>query len=153
MTDRRARTDGAKGMQEIVSQANKTVPVPECCKLFDNATPFWELLTKSKATRAWTQADLAMLVNLCNTLADIRVWREQLSFEGPTIGEDEKMKAHPLVNIIDQAEKRARMYSVYLQIHPEATQGKSNKQVKQNQIHADSLADKPDEDGLLARPH
>jgi hypothetical protein len=48
----------------------------------------------------------------------------------------------------------AKLLSAHLQIHTEATQGKSREQVEQNKAHrgAQEFADKPEADDLIPRP-
>jgi len=43
-----------------------------------------------------------------------------------------------LEKLADTLAKRIRLLSAHLQIHPEATQGKSREQVKQNQQHKEA---------------
>lgn len=150
---RRARIDGAKGMQEVVSQSDVVLPVPACAELNENAKPFWATIVQCKATRGWTEADLVMLVNLCNTLADIKYWRSELQNVNHIVGEDGKERPHPYIGMIDTAEKRARMYNSHLQLHPQATQGPPKKQAEQNKLHNQSRGGELDDDPLLASPH
>jgi phage terminase small subunit len=141
-------------MQEVVSASGVVLSPPECCYLQENARSFWGVLVASKATRGWTESDLVMLVNLCNMLGDVKYWREQLQNCSPVIGEEDKQKPHPYIQMIDTAEKRSRMFHSHLQLHPQATQGPAKKQAEQNKLHSqsrDSLEES--DDGLLAKPH
>ena len=59
--------------------------------------------------------------------------------------------------LADTLSKRIKMLSTHLQIHTEATQGKSREQVKQNQAHREArdFAEPQggiDKDDLISRP-
>lgn len=150
---RRNRTDSEKGVKEIFDGAGVILEPPIDIKLGDGVRPYWDLLVKCKATRAWQEQDLVLLVELARNLYRT----EKLSFDMLTedeifIQENGMPKANPKSGIIDQLVKRARMIYAMLQIHPEATQGKSRDQVKQNKNHAQTSQSLNEDDGLLATP-
>lgn len=148
---RRARTDSIKGAKEIFEGAQIILDPPLDVELGDGVRPYWDKLVRAKATRAWQEQDLLMLVELSRNLYRT----EKLSRE--ILDEDEVIdgKANPKSGIIDQLVKRARMIMAMLQIHPEATQGKSRAQVKQNGEHLQAMESSSDsnDDGLLPGLH
>lgn len=148
---RRARTDSIKGAKEIFEGAQILLDPPLGVELGHGVRPYWDKLVRAKATRAWQQQDLIMLVELSRNLYRT----EKLSRE--ILNEDEVIdgKANPKSGIIDQLVKRARMIMAMLQIHPEATQGKSKDQVKQNSDHLRAMESSSDssDDVLLPGLH
>lgn len=65
-------------------------------------------------------------------------------------GGDDDRDTKDLEKLADTLAKRIRLLSAYLQIHPEATQGKSREQVKQNQQHKEATEYSAGEgDGLI----
>lgn len=155
MSTKRQRIDTEKGAKQIYEDALKgPLDPPAGINLGDGVRPFWDKLVMAKARRAWTEPDLLMLVELARNLYRT----EKLSLEILNEPEVFEMESGPKVNpkskLIDELVKRARLIMVMLQIHPEATQGKSGMQVKQNKAAAaasESVNATKDED-LLARP-
>ena len=143
MNKKRARTDSIKGAKEIFDGANSVIDPPIGINLGDGVRPYWDKLVKAKAARAWQDQDLLMLVELSRNLYRT----EKLSYQ--ILGEDEvteEGKANPKSSVIDQLVKRARMIMAMLQIHPEATQGKSGMQVKQNKAHTKAIENTKSDD-------
>jgi len=150
---RRKRTDGAEGLQQIVSDAALgAIPPLEDINLNAAQLVIWNRLVQVKARRAWTEQDLYMLSDLC--VARSFIAEMQNSLDSLAITEDNMPMIAKLQSILDVNVKRARVLAITLQIHTEATQGKSNKQVEQNKTHraAKGYVDKDDSDGLIPRP-
>ena len=148
---RRKRTDGAAGAEEIFKGAAAgPMQPPMGIDLGEGVQPYWDYVVSSKAARAWNEQDLIMVVELARNLFRT----EKLSFDMLTEDEVIGEKANPKSAIIDQLVKRARIIMIYLQVHPEATQGKARAQVQQNQDHSSAMnvAAQSDEDDLLASP-
>lgn len=151
---KRDKANGQKGATEIFEGAKEVINPPLNIDLGKGVRPYWDLLVKCKAARAWQKQDLILLVELSRNLFRT----EKLSLD--LIGADELIetatgiKANPSFGVLDQMVKRARLIYTMLQIHPEATQGKSNKQVVQNKVHADAVQalDNNDDDLIPSAP-
>ena len=149
---RRNRTDSEKGMKEIYEGALKKIDPPLGIDLGEGVRPYWEKLVKAKSGRAWLDQDLILLVELSRNLFITEKLSKEMLTEDPVfIQENGSPKANPKLGIIDQNVKRARMIYAMLQIHPEATQGKSHRQVDQNEKHANALnaTNQKEDDGLI----
>lgn len=153
MSKRRARTDSVKGAKEIFEGAKIILDPPLNIDLGEGVRPYWDKLVRAKATRAWQDQDLLMLVELARNLYRTERLSAEMLYEDEVT---EDGKANPKSAIIDQLVKRARIIMVMLQIHPEATQGKSGKQVKQNKTHTEAIANvetQEENDGLMPGIH
>ena len=149
----RQRSDTVKGAQEIISGALETINPPIGVDLGEGVRPYWDKLVKAKAGRAWNGPDLLMLVELSRNLFRTERLSFQMLTEDEVIETGQGLKANPKSGIIDQLVKRARVIMIYLQVHPEATQGKARDQVSQNLAHGKIAGQYEDEDDyLLARP-
>lgn len=151
MGDKRARSDSAEGLQAIVSDALNGAPEPPAGVSISAAVwPFWELVTTAKAKRAWTQNDLVMAAEVARCMFRLEVISQDielhLEMRKDDLPGDASEKTLDFIALgIKESEKRAdtlakriRILSAHLQIHAEATQGKSHKQVKQNEAHKDA---------------
>lgn len=148
---RRKRSDSAAGATEIVQGALSGPPNPPAgVSISESVQPFWELVTTAKAKRSWTKNDLVVAAEVARCmyrLEKVSAHLEKniavsLSGEGADTKEQERLA--------DTLAKRIRLLSAYLQIHPEATQGKSREQVKQNQQHKEATEYSAGEgDGLI----
>lgn len=153
MSNRRARTDSARGAKEIFDGAKIILDPPLDIELGEGVRPYWDKLVRAKATRAWQDQDLLMLVELSRNLYRTEKLSAEMLYEDEV---KEDGKANPKSAIIDQLVKRARMIMIMLQIHPEATQGKSREQVKQNKNHAgaiNNVESEQENDGLMPGIH
>lgn len=153
MSNRRARTDSARGAKEIFDGAKIILDPPLDIDLGEGVRPYWDKLVRAKATRAWQDQDLLMLVELARNLYRTEKLSAEMLYEEEVT---EDGKANPKSAIIDQLVKRARMIMIMLQIHPEATQGKSREQIKQNKNHAEAIANvggEQENDGLMPGIH
>lgn len=147
---RRKRVDGEKGLQQIVSDAALAPDFPpDGISLTDDQMTWWNILYCAKARRAWLKQDLAALADACRVRSQIEDIRAKLSSIDPLIDLTEYEK---LTKLVDLCVKQYRLLCVYLQIHPEATQGKAMKQVEQNKIHAGAVGSNDMDDDLIPRP-
>jgi hypothetical protein len=154
MTNKRQRIDTEKGAKEIFDGASILLDPPLNIDLGDGVRPYWDKLVTAKATRAWKDQDLLLLVELArNLFRTEKLSREMLS-EDEVVETGQGVKANPKSGVIDQLVKRARTIMIHLQIHPEATQGKAREQVNQNKAHAEasSVVEQSKDDELLASP-
>ena len=147
---RRNRTDGEKGQKEIYEGAIKEIDPPLDIELGKGVRPYWDKLVKAKSGRAWLDQDLILLVELSrNLFMTEKLSKQMLNEDVVFIQDNGSPKANPKIGIIDQNVKRARMIYAMLQIHPEATQGKSHRQVSQNQDHNNIVKSKDSDDDLI----
>jgi len=149
---KRDRVDGSKGLQQIVADA--ALPIiepPATANLNDAEKAIWCVFVNAKARRAWKDQDLNTLVNLCRVHTKIEDLEKAQRLLDPV---DDLLVYEKIERMIDLSVKRYRLLCVYLQIHPEATQGKSREQVKQNKTHSEAVGNSaPDDDGLIPRPN
>jgi hypothetical protein len=149
----RHRSDTVKGAQEIIRGAIQTINPPVGVELGDGVRPYWDKLVKAKAGRSWNDQDLLMLVELSRNLFRTERLSFQMLTEDEIIETGQGLKANPKSGLLDQLVKRARLIMIYLQVHPEATQGKARDQVSQNLAHGKIVGQyEDDDDYLLARP-
>jgi hypothetical protein len=146
-------SDTVKGAQEIISGAFATINPPIGVDLGDGVRPYWDKLVKAKAGRAWNHQDLLMLVKLSRNLFRTERLSFQMLTEDEIIETGQGLKANPKSGLLDQLVKPARLIMIYLQVHPEATQGKARDQVSQNPAHGKIVGQyEDDDDYFLARP-
>jgi hypothetical protein len=147
---KRQRSDSAAGRTEITRGALSGAPNPPAgVKISEAVQPFWEMVTTAKAKRAWTKSDLVLAAEVARCMYRLERVSEEL--EQNITAPSEAVKE--IEKRADLLAKRVRLLNAHLQIHPEATQGKSREQVKQNEDHkraADSM--ESESDNLLARP-
>lgn len=154
---KRKRSDSASGHSEIARGALSGAPKPPAGVTISEAVkPFWELVTTAKAKRAWTKNDLVMAAEIARCMYRLEVISAELERLLPLTlaGDEEAPDTKEMERLADTLAKRVRLLSAHLQIHAEATQGKSREQAKQNQTHHE-LSDFPEagsEDELIARP-
>ena len=154
---KRKRSDSAAGHTEIVRGALSGAPKPPAGVTISEAVqPFWELVTTAKAKRAWTKNDLVMAAEVARCMYRLEVISAELERLLPLtlVGGEDAPDAKEMERLADTLAKRVRLLSAHLQIHSEATQGKSHKQVKQNEAHqqAAGYAEAAPDDGLIAKP-
>lgn len=155
MSDRRNRTDGAAGATEIMQGALSGPPSPPAgVTISEPVKPFWKLVTTAKAKRAWTQSDLVLAAEVARCMYRLEVLSQHLENNLVLIlaGDEEGKDTKEAEKLADTLAKRIRLLNAHLQIHPEATQGKSREQPKQNKAHKEAVegaAKGGDEDGLI----
>lgn len=153
-TTKRQRSDSAAGQQSIASDAFKgPLEPPACVQISPEERPFWDIIVKGKARRSWTGQDLVMAADLARVNFQIEKYSAELREEPPVVaGAMGGMVVNPKQKVVDTLVKRARLISAYLQIHPEATQGKARDQRDQNETHQnaqDYAEGKGGDDGLI----
>jgi len=142
MTDkqqRRKRCDSIEGEQQIFQDVLSGPPNPPVgVEISEGVKPFWDTVTMSKAKRAWTPNDLVSAAELARCMFRLEFVSRQIerSMSLLTLEPDEDQEGIDIIQLeklADLLAKRVRLLSAHLQVHPEATQGKSMKQVQQNQ--------------------
>jgi len=149
---RRNRVDGSAGVMEVVQGALSGPPEPPAgVKISEGVRPFWELVTTAKAKRAWTNSDLVLAADVARCMFRLESLAGQLESLIYSHGEqgEESREAEKLEKLADMLAKRIRMMNAHLQIHPEATQGKSHKQGKQNELHRKAASPEYGGDDLI----
>lgn len=154
---KRKRSDSAAGHTDIVRGALSGAPKPPMGVTISEAVqPFWELVTTAKAKRAWTKNDLVMAAEVARCMYRLEVISAELERLMPLtlVGGEDVPDTKEMEKLADTLAKRIRMLSAHLQIHAEATQGKSREQVKQNEAHqkATGFAEANNDDDLIAKP-
>lgn len=160
---KRQRVDSAKGVTEIMKDALSGAPVPpKGVKITKAVLPFWEIVTTAKAKRAWTGNDLVLAADVARCMYRLEVVSGQLekylsySLVGDDLDADKEIPdTKEMEKLADTLSKRIKMLSAHLQIHTEATQGKSREQVAQNKTHRDAKAFSDSDnskDDLIPRP-
>ena len=143
---RRQRCDSIEGEQQIFKDALSGAPLPPAgVELSEGVMPFWESVTMSKAKRAWTPNDLVTASELARCMFRLEFVSRQieLSMSLLTLEPDDDLEGIDIIQLeklADLLAKRVRLLSAHLQVHPEATQGKSGMQVKQNQKSQSAVA-------------
>lgn len=146
---KRKPTNGTEGASEIFNGAMQPVPEPPV-ELSEGERAYWGTLFKAKAHRGWCEQDFLMLGDACRARHLIETLAARLKEVDPVA---DSIVFARLGALMDQAVKRYRSLTIYLQIHPEATQGKSRRQVEQNQLHASAMnRGHIFDDDLIARP-
>tara|TARA_R110002153_G_scaffold154427_2_gene306476 strand:- start:10365 stop:10856 length:492 start_codon:yes stop_codon:yes gene_type:complete len=159
---KRTRIDSAKGSTEIMKDALSGAPnPPNGVNISAAVLPFWEIVTTAKAKRAWTRNDLVLAADIARSMYRLEVVSVQLetylaySLVGADIDPDAEIPdTKEMEKLADTLSKRIKLLSAHLQIHTEATQGKSREQVEQNKAHrgAQEFADSPKPSDLINRP-
>src|SRR5690625_2384259 len=136
---KRQRTDTVKGAVTAMAGAVSEIAVPEYVNVPDDAIHFWKSITKARAADRWNDTDLEMEAELARTKASIERLNKEIVVEGDIIKND---RGTPIVNpkhsLLETLTRRMVALSRILQVHAEATQGKSRDQVKANQAQADA---------------
>lgn len=151
------RTDTAhEAVKTMVNAAKGELMPPAHVRLRDCDWPFWLSVVNARARDRWNDADLELAANLARCKADIERIHAELEEEGDTIKNDRgTMIVNPKHTLLETLNRRAVALSKALQVHAEATQGKSREQVKANkaQKSATETLKKAAKEGLIARPH
>ena len=149
---KRNRTDGVAGQLEIMEGALEPIPDPPVgIKLTKQERVFWDLIIDGKARRAWTIQDMVMAAELA------RIYYRMQKYSKQCNSRDEN-KAKAAERLLDKLVRRGKLLCTYLQIHPEATNGKSMRQVDQNEKHRqakdlrEQASQNESSDDLIARP-
>lgn len=153
---RRKRIDGMAGRTEIVQGAISGPPAPPTgVTISKEVQPFWEIVTMAKAKRAWTQNDLVVAADIAKGMC--RLEKIHAHLETMPVYSDDPEESKEIEKIEKRADliaKRIRILSSHVQIHSDATQGKTEKQREQNKMHHEALNSPhtKDDDSLIAKP-
>lgn len=152
---KRQRTDSVAGAVNSMAGAMQIIEVPDWVVLPEDALPFWRSITSARSADRWNNSDLETAAELARTKAKIERLNLDLEMEGDIITND---RGTPIVNpknaLLETLTRRLVALSRMLQVHAEATQGKSRDQVAGNkaQSNASKIAKGLEGDDLIARP-
>lgn len=151
---KRQRTDTVKGASTAMQGALMQIEPPAWVSVPAGAMPFWYSITQARAAERWNQTDLEAAAELARTKYNIERLQSELEIEGDIIKND---RGTPIVNpkhsLLETLTRRLIALSRMLQVHAEATQGKSREQVKVNKAQ-DAARDAMESlsDDLIPRP-
>lgn len=151
---KRQRTDTAKGAINSMKGATTSIDPPDWIWLPEEAMPFWKSITNARAADRWNNSDLEMAAELARTKAKIDRINKELYEESDIIRNDKGTQiVNPKHSLLETLTRRMIALSKSLQVHAEATQGKSREQVKANKAQqaAQTAINDVDEDDLIPR--
>ena len=126
------RSDSTASMSAIAQTAKRQHEPPAGIRITAQVLPYWEMITAQKAYSSWTEYSLGMASDMANCMYRLEVTNQQLrKLELPAF-DDDRIKAEKLA---DMLAKRLRLLAAHLQLHDDATQGKSHRQVSKNKQH------------------
>lgn len=150
---KKQRTDTVAGAVTTMAGALGEIQPPEHVNIPEGAMPFWKSITKARAADRWNDADLESAGELARTKYNIERLNLEVVAEGDVI---ENQRGTPIVNpkhnLLETLTRRMVSLSRLLQVHAEATQGKSGKQVSANKAQEKARDMMDDVDDLIARP-
>lgn len=152
---KRQRVDSADGALNAMAGAHKEIAPPDWVVVPPAAQKFWRSITRARAADRWNDSDLENAAELARTKASIERLNIELEAEGDIIKND---RGTPIVNpkhsLLETLTRRMVALSRMLQVHAEATQGKSRDQVKGNQAQesARKAVDPSFDESLVSRP-
>ena|SRR5690554_4793423 len=150
---KRQKFDSATGAVTTMQGAMTAIDPPDWVHLPDSALPFWKSITQARAAERWNNSDLENAAELARTKASIERLNTELEEEGDIVVNE---RGTPIVNpkhsLLETLTRRMVALSRMLQVHAEATQGKSRDQVKVNKAQAGARAVMDSADDLIARP-
>lgn len=152
---KRQRSDSVAGAVSSMAGAMQIIEVPEWVILPKDALPFWRSITSARAADRWNNSDLEAAAELARTKAKIERLNLELEAEGDIITNE---RGTPIVNpknsLLETLTRRLVALSRMLQVHAEATQGKSRDQVPVNkaQSAATKVALEMEGEDLITRP-
>lgn len=152
---RRKRSDSTDAaIQAFKNALEKPIEPPEYIELPDYARPFWDSVVSARARDKWNKSDLEMAANLARCKADIERLQKEIYEEGDVLENARGTQImNPKHSLLETLSRRAVALSRMLHVHPEATAGKSEDQVKSNkkQKEAHQMVAALDDD-LIAKP-
>ena len=150
---KKQRRDTAAGALATMAGALGVIEPPEHVNVPEGARPFWKSITSARAADRWNDADLESAGELARTKYNIERLNLEIDGEGDTIlNQKGTMIVNPKHNLLETLTRRMVALSRMLQVHAEATQGKSGKQVKANQAQSDAAKQIDGFDDLISRP-
>ena len=130
------------------------IKVPEHVSVPQEAMPFWNSLVQTRAKERWTLPDLEIAAHLAKSKADLERIHKEVAEEGDlVINARGTQIPNPKHTILETISRRIVQLSRLLQVHAEATQGKSRDQVKANKAQAKAKDSLDSLDELIARPN
>jgi len=152
---KRQRVDTIAGEKTSFQGAAKAIDPPEWVLVPEPAMKFWYSITKARAAERWNDADLENAAELARTKARIEKLNIEIESEGDVIKNDRGTPiVNPKHNLLETLTRRMVALSRMLQVHAEATQGKSRDQVKPNKAKdkAQTTVQSVSDDDLIAKP-
>lgn len=150
---KRQRIDSVNGAASAMKGATSKIDPPDWVDVPEEAMPFWYSIVHTRAFDRWTMPDLEMAAELARTKSSIERLNKELREEGDTlVNERGTVVTNPKHTILETLTRRMVALSRSLQVHAEATQGKSRDQVKANQAQKKSRETIEEADDLIARP-
>ena len=152
---RKQRIDTAAGAVSTMKGAAAKIEPPDWVSVPKAARPFWDSITRTRAADRWTEPDLENAAELARAKARLERLNEELDHEDDIIM---NQRGTPVVNpkhaLLETITRRVVALSRMLQIHAEATQGKSRDQVKANKAQGKARATlkESQDDDLIAQP-
>lgn len=150
---KKQRVDTLKGAQTTMEGVLNGIGIPDWVRVPEDAKPFWKSITSARAADRWNDTDLEAAAELARTKANIERLNIEVEQEGDTII---NAKGTPIVNpkhsLLETLTRRMVALSRMLQVHAEATQGKSREQVKANKAQQGARQAVHDSDDLIAKP-
>lgn len=152
---KRQRIDSVNGALNSMEGAAKDINPPDWVRVPADAMYFWRSITRARAAERWNDADLENAAELARTKAKIEKLNIELELEGDIIKNDRGTPIqNPKHGLLETLTRRMVALSRMLQVHAEATQGKSRDQVEANKASAKSRKAVEDSaaDDLISRP-
>nr|AKH46242.1 TerS protein [uncultured marine virus] len=151
---KKQRIDSVNGAIKTMEGALTEIQPPEWVTVPESAMGFWRSITQARSADRWNNADLEAAAELARTKAKIEQLNKEIEAEGDIVVNE---RGTPIVNprhsLLETLSRRMVALSRALQVHAEATQGKSREQVKGNKAQEKARnAVKQDDDDLISRP-
>jgi hypothetical protein len=150
---KKTRTDSTAGATATMQGAMNEILPPDWVNVPEGALNFWRSITKARAADKWNDADLESAAELARTKYNIERLNIELRKEKDIVlnGQGSPM-VNPKHKLLETLTRRMVVLSRVLQVHAEATQGKSRDQVKANRAQQEAEKMMDDLDDLIARP-
>ena len=155
MSDRRQRSDTVAGAVEAFEGATTLAKPPDHVWLPEEAMPFWYSIIQARAAHRWNEADYEVAAELARTRYKIEQLNRELHEEDDVVF---NAKGTLVVNakhsLLETLTRRMVALNRSLQVHAEATQGKSREQAKPNQAQqgARQAVEEVGDDDLIGKP-
>lgn len=151
---KRTRSDTAAGSVDAMRGAVTDIEPPIWVIVPREAMPYWRSITSARAADAWNDSDLETAAELARTKHNIERINTELAIEGDIIVNERGTPiVNPKHNLLETLTRRMVALSRMLQVHAEATQGKSRDQVARNQAQSRAKSAIDDAGDLIARPN
>ena len=147
---RRKRSDSAESGKEALQRALRPIEPPAHMPLTDTERKYWDAIVTTRAI--WTPNDLIIAAQLAKIEAEIAAYWELVSERRRVVIKDQRVKASPIHQILQDLISTQTSLCRTLQIHARATQGESRDQAKQNALYREAQNTASSLDSLIARP-